>query len=66
MSSFDPNSKDMETKLRQSALVLKEKINVLNELDEAILDLVEEKNIDQEIKESDIFKEGMQRSIVNI
>ena len=61
------NTEDTEsivTKLEQCRITLKEKMETLRQLDEEILGLVEESEVDDEIEQSDIFKERIRVAII--
>ena len=52
------------TKLEQCRITLKEKLEILKQLDEEILELVEDDEVDNEIEQADIFKERIHVAII--
>ena len=62
------STKDTEsvvTKLEQCRITLKEKLETLRQLDEEILELVEEGEVNDEIEQSDFFKERIHVAIID-
>ena len=60
------DTESIVTKLEQCRIILKEKLETLKQLDEDILDLVEESEVDNEIEQSDIFKERIHAAIIDL
>ena len=52
------------TKLEQCKITLKEKLEILKQLDEEILELVEDGDVDNEIEQADTFKERIHVVII--
>ena len=52
------------TKLEQCRIMLKEKLKTLKQLDEEILELVDDGEVDDEIKQADTFKERIYVAII--
>ena len=52
------------TKLEQCKITLKEKLEILKQLDEKILELVEDGDVDNEIEQADTFKERIHVVII--
>ena len=48
------------TKLRQCKLVLQEKLEIIKQLDDEILQLVDDEEVENEIEQADTFKERVQ------
>ena len=53
-------------RLQQSKLMLQEKLDTLNALDQEILALVEDGALKDEIEQADVFKERLQQSLITI
>ena len=53
------------TKLRQCKLALEEKLETVKQIDDQILELVPDEELDSEIEQADIFRERVQRSIID-
>lgn len=53
------------TKLKQSKLILQEKLETVKQLDEEILGLVDDEEVDNEIEQADVFKERVHRAIID-
>ena len=53
------------TKLRQCKLALQEKLEVIKQLDDDILQLVEDEEVENEIEQADTFKERVQRAMID-
>ena len=51
-------------RLQQSKLMLQEKLDTLNTMDQEILVLVEDSALEDEIEKADIFKERLQQSLI--
>ena len=51
-------------RLQQSKLMLQEKLDTLNVLDQEILALVEDSALEDEIEQADVFKERLQQSLI--
>ena len=51
-------------RLQQSKLMLQEKLDTLNTLDQEILVLVEDSTLEDEIEQADVFKERLQQSLI--
>ncbi|CAB4006342.1 Hypothetical predicted protein [Paramuricea clavata] len=65
--SFDPNNlEEIVPKLNQLKTSMKEKLETLKVLDEEILELVDEANIEEEIEQCDICREGLQLALENV
>jgi len=64
----DYDTKDGPTldRLQQCKLMLKEKLEILNTLNQEILTLVEDSALENEIQHADVFKERLQHSIITI
>ena len=58
------DTESVVTKLEQRRITLKEKLETLRQLDEEILELVEEGEVNDEIEQSDIFKERIHVAII--
>ena len=52
-------------RLQQCKLMLQEKLQTLNTLDQEILTLVEDSALEEEIEQADVFKERLQHSIIS-
>ena len=66
LGTFDPASIVDTAKLTQLRLSLQEKLDTLKCLDEEILELMEENNFEDEIKQADSFKEGIYSAMAKI
>ncbi|CAB4041172.1 Hypothetical predicted protein, partial [Paramuricea clavata] len=65
--SFDPNNlEEIVPKLNQLKTSMKEKLETLKVLVEEILELVDEANIEEEIEQCDICREGLQLALENV
>lgn len=53
------------TKLRQCKLALEEKLETVRHIDGQILELVTDEELEDEIEQSDIFRERLQRAIID-
>ena len=53
------------TKLRQCKLVLQEKLEIIKQLDDEILQLVDDEEVENEIEQADTFKERVQRAMID-
>ena len=52
------------TKLEQRRITFKEKLEILKQLDEEILELVEDSKVDNEIEQANIFKKRIHVAII--
>ena len=66
LDDFDPSNKQLTEKLLQQRITLKEKLDILQNLDNNILAITEEKDIEKEIEESDLLRERIHATIVRI
>ena len=66
LDDFDPSNKQLTEKLLQQRITLKEKLDILQNLDNDILAITEEKYIEREIEESDLLRERIHATIVRI
>ena len=66
LDDFDPSNKQLTEKLLQQRNTLKEKLDILQNLDNDILAITEEKDIEREIDESDLLRERIHAKIVRI
>ncbi|CAB4026330.1 Hypothetical predicted protein [Paramuricea clavata] len=66
LDDFDPSNKQLTEKLLQQKITLKEKLDILQNLDNDILAITEEKDIEREIEESDLLRETIHATIVRI
>ena len=66
LDEFDASNKQLIEKLSQQKITLKEKLDILQKLDNEILNGVEEKDIEKEIEESDLLREKIHATIVSI
>ena len=53
------------TKLRQCKLALQEKLEIIKQLDDEILQLVDDEEVENEIEQADTFKERGQRAMID-
>lgn len=53
------------TKLQQCKLALEEKLEIVKQFDVEILNLVQEDKVEAEIEQADVFKEKLQRAIID-
>jgi hypothetical protein len=63
LDDFDPLNKQLTEKLLQQRITLKEKLDILQNLDNDILAITEEKDIEKEIEESDLLRERIHATI---
>ncbi|CAB4004998.1 Hypothetical predicted protein [Paramuricea clavata] len=66
LDDFDPSNKQLTEKLLQQKITLKENLDILQNLDNDILAITEEKDIEKEIEESDLLRERIHPTIVRI
>ena len=66
LDDFDPSNKELTERLQQQKITLKEKLDILQTLDNEILAIAEEKDIEKEIEDSDVLRERVHATIVKI
>ena len=59
------NPESTLTKLKQCKAALEEKLDTVKQLDADILDEVDETDVENEIEQADVFKEKVQRAIID-
>ena len=53
------------TKLKQCKLALQEKLEIIKQLNDEMLELVEDEKVENEIEQADTFKERVQRAMID-
>ena len=60
------NPESTLTKLKQCKMALEEKLEVVKRCDEEILELTREDDVENEIEQADVFKEKVQRAVIDV
>lgn len=66
LDDFNPSDKSLTEKLMQQKITLKEKLNILQALDDDILGNIEETDIEKEIEDCDLLREHIHATVVRI